>query len=61
MKCVKCNNEMIKTTLNNPPIYSGDWNKRQGYADFQKQYAAHIAYVCEECGYMEFYFKDIQE
>lgn len=62
MRCVKCDNEMVKTTLSNPPCYYGEWIKRSmGYADIKKPYSPYIAYVCEECGYMEFYYKDIEE
>ena len=55
MDCVKCGNEMVKGTINTTIDIWGDEQRRPPFAPFQKSYSPVYVYVCEECGYMEFY------
>lgn len=55
MKCIKCNGEMIKASVNTRINIYGEIVKNPPYADYQKSYCPILAYVCENCGYIEFY------
>lgn len=57
MKCVKCNSTMVKANVNTIINIYGDVIKNPPCADYQKSYSPIYAYVCEECGYIEFYTK----
>ena len=60
MNCIKCQNEMIKAKLNTHIAYYGEEKRNLNGTIYQNCYVPIISYVCEECGYMEFYCKDIE-
>lgn len=54
-KCPKCNGSMEKANVLTPiSIYSNPID-RSPYASYEKSYTPTSAYVCENCGYIEFY------
>lgn len=55
MDCVKCGNEMIKGTINTKIDIWGEEKIRPPFALTQTSYSPVYVYVCEKCGYMEFY------
>lgn len=55
MNCVKCGNEMVKGTINTRIDIWGEEKIHPPYAPTQTSYSPMYVYVCEECGYMEFY------
>lgn len=55
MNCVKCGNEMVKGTINTRIDIWGEEKIRPPFAPTQTSYSPMYVYVCEECGYMEFY------
>lgn len=55
MKCPKCNGNMEEGYVNSRiDIWEG---KVDNHPDNQRNLGPVIAYVCEECGYTEFYKK----
>lgn len=55
MKCIKCNSEMKKADIETKIIIYGEIIKEPPFADYQKSYNPVYAFVCEKCGYIEFY------
>ena len=55
MNCVKCGTEMVKGTINTRIDIWGEEKIYPPYAPTQTSYSPMYVYVCEECGYMEFY------
>lgn len=55
MECVKCGCKMVKGTVNGNIHIWGEEIKSPPRATYQKPYHPIYAYVCENCGYIEFY------
>lgn len=56
-KCIKCGGNIIKAEMSTAVRAYGEEKKVIGKAPYQEPYIAAYAYVCEECGYMEFYME----
>lgn len=61
MKCAKCQGKVIRAQLNSRLDYYGEEKKKPGCAIYQECYSPIIAYACENCGYMELYYKEPEE
>lgn len=55
MNCIKCGNKMVRGTINTRIDIWGAEEFHPPFATSQKSYSPVYVYVCEECGYMEFY------
>lgn len=56
MKCPKCNGNMEEGYVNTPiNILEG---KVKNHPNAQRDLGPAVAYVCKECGYIEFYRKE---
>lgn len=55
MECEKCGCKMVKGTVNGNIQIWGEEIKSPPFATYQKAYHPMYAYVCENCGYIEFY------
>ena len=57
MECEKCGGKMAKGTVNGNIRIWGEEITNPPYAPSQEPYHPMYAYVCENCGYIEFYTK----
>ena len=55
MECPKCKGEMEEAYVNTRiEVWGGKIND---HPRNQRSFTPNVAYVCKECGYMEFYHK----
>lgn len=55
MECPKCKGEMEEAYVNTPVNVWED--KINDHPDEQRSFMPNVAYVCKDCGYIEFYHK----